>query len=119
MKIEAVVALCKCGKTQQTYGVRFERTATNSWKYTWAFEISLKVAKREGYNIVDISGYIEPAEEYPGCPYCGNKYFMICDCGKLNCNIINSNATATCNWCGFTGMISGYDGSGFVAGGDL
>lgn len=119
MKTEAVIALCKCGETHKTYGVRFERTEDACWRYTWAFEINPKVAKREGYDSANISGSIVPSDDYPGCPHCGRKYFMVCSCGKLNCNIINDGGTATCNWCGSTGTISGYDGTGFTAGGDL
>ncbi len=114
---EATVALCKCKETHKTYGVRFEKIEPRHWKYTWAFPIKEAAAKREGYNDTIIEGFIEPDEEYPGCPYCGAKYFVICSCGKLNCNTGNGTRF-TCEWCGETGELTGYGGGGFRAGGD-
>ena len=114
---EATVALCKCGETHKIYGVRFEKIADRHWKYTWAFPMKEASAQREGYDATMITGAIEPDEEYPGCPYCGAKYFVICSCGKLNCNIVSGNVF-TCNWCGMSGMITNYDGGGFQGGGD-
>ncbi|NCC02137.1 MAG: hypothetical protein EOM34_15990 [Clostridia bacterium] len=116
---EAVIALCKCGESHKAYGVRFERIDSNTWQYTWAFPINEKAAKREGYDSTKINGNILPSEDYPGCPYCGSKYFMVCSCGKLNCNIVSPDETATCNWCGSTGYVSNYEGDGFTAGGDF
>ncbi len=75
------------------------------------------VAKHEGCGETKIVGDIEPAEEYPGCPYCEGKYFVICSCGKLNCNIGTSNQF-TCEWCHSTGTLGDYGGEGFRAGGD-
>ncbi len=117
MKREATVAVCKCKETHKIYGVRFEKVSEGHWKYTWAFPMKESTAKREGYDGTLIDGLIEPAEEYPGCPYCGSRYFVVCACGKLNCNISTGNAF-TCEWCGFTGFLTGYEGDGFQAGGD-
>ena len=65
-----------------------------------------------------IVGQIFPDNGYPGCPYCRTKDFVICNCGKLNCH--NGNDTHfTCNWCGLSGTLGSYDGSGFGSGGDL
>lgn len=118
MNKKAVIALCKCGESHKAFGVRFEQMTESSWTYTWAFKINEKSAKREGYDATVINGNIEPSDDYPGCPYCGSKYFMICGCGKLNCNILIGNK-ATCNWCGETGTVSDYAGGGFSAGGDI
>ena len=114
---EATVALCKCGETHKIYGVRFEKTADKQWKYAWAFPMKESAAKREGYDTTTITGIIAPDAEYPGCPYCGSKYFVICSCGKLNCNI-TTGKTFTCNWCGKIGVLMNYSGDGFQSGGD-
>ena len=114
---EATVALCKCGETKKVYGVRFEKVIDGHWKYTWAFSMKESPAKREGYDAVRIAGTIEPDAEYPGCPYCGSRYFVVCSCGKLNCNIASGNKF-TCNWCGMSGELVGYSGDGFQGGGD-
>ena len=44
----AKIALCKCPKTHNTYGVRFEKHGTK-WKYDWAFKVSEQAAAREHY----------------------------------------------------------------------
>lgn len=117
-KMEARIALCKCKEGRKTYGVRFEKT-NSGWKYTWAFPVKEAALKREGYDETKIIGNIEPDEDYPGCPFCGTKYFVICSCGKLSCN--NGNGSNfKCDWCGVSGTLSGgYDGSGFGSGNDI
>lgn len=115
---EAKIALCKCGESKKTFGVRFER-CEGGWQYTWAFPIEESAAKREGYDATTLMGQIHPTEEYPGCPYCGQRYFIICgDCKKLGCKIIRGN-TFTCDWCGMTGTVTDYTGDGIASGGDL
>ncbi len=113
---EATVAICKCKESHKSYGVRFEKIGFRQWNYTWAFPMNESSARREGYDSTMIDGTIEPDTEYPGCPYCGIKYFLVCSCGKLNCNV--GGTIATCEWCGATGQVTGYSGSGFRAGGD-
>lgn len=119
-KMEARIALCKCKEGRKAYGVRFEKFG-NGWKYTWAFPVKEESAKREGYDETKIIGDIGPDAAYPGCPFCRAKSFVICSCGKLNCNNVNTpNARFTCEWCGASGVLSsGYDGSGFGSGGDI
>ncbi|GHS85652.1 hypothetical protein AGMMS49957_02210 [Synergistales bacterium] len=114
---EAVIALCKCKKNKKLYGVRFERTSMNAWQYTWAFPIKEATARREGYEGTTITGNVEPAADYPGCPYCGSKYFVVCQCGKLNCNISDSGLF-TCEWCGMTGELTIGIGDGIKTGKD-
>lgn len=116
---EARIALCKCKEGKKTYGVRFEKISSG-WKYTWAFPVKEASAKREGYDETKIVGNIAPTSDYPGCPFCGTKHFVICVCGKLNCNNgTGASSHFTCNWCGVSGVLDGgYDGSGFGAGSD-
>ena len=115
---EARIAMCKCKESKgRTYGVRFQRDGSG-WKYTWAFKMNESSAKREGYNDTQIMGIIEPDENYPGCPYCQTKYFVVCGaCQHLNCNI-NTGSIFTCEWCGNSGTLSGFYGDGIASGGD-
>ena len=115
--IEATVAICKCKETHKMFGVRFEKVANAHWKYTWAFPMRKASAQREGYDATVIEGMIEPDEGYPGCPYCGIRYFVVCSCGKLNCNIYTGNSFK-CEWCGAGGTLTAYDGAGISSGGD-
>lgn len=117
-KIEAAVGICKCPKVHQTFGVRFQKRSSSQWDYTWAFPIKAASASREGYDKTRIVGNIDPTPEYPGCPFCGSRYFVICSCGKLNCNVF-SDGDFICEWCGVHGTLTNYEGSGFSAGGDL
>lgn len=36
----------------------------------------------------------------PPCPYCGNEYWAMCNCGKVFC--VNDDDTHTCPWCNET-----------------
>lgn len=115
---EGRVGLCKCPKTHQMYGVRFERK-NGTWYYDWAFKIRPESASREKYGETVIKGAIDMDEEYPGCPYCEAKGFIICSCGKLNCNNIDGTIL-TCEWCGEQGRLAGaYDGRGIKFGSDV
>lgn len=117
-KIEAQVALCKCQEGKKVYGVRLEKTPLG-WKYDWAFTISETRAKSEGYESTDIVGSIYPDPEYPGCPYCKVRNFVVCGtCGKLNCNNPKGNIF-TCEWCGSSGELVNYSGSGIKSAGDV
>ena len=115
--MEASVVLCKCHQVHKTYGVRFEKR-NGIWVYNWAFPIKETAAKREGYDKCVIKGQILPTEDYPGCPYCGGMSFVICSCGKLNCNT-QRGSQFTCEWCGTTGTVVAYDGSGFSSQEDI
>lgn len=115
---EARIAMCKCKEAKgKTYGVRFQREGSG-WRYTWAFEIEESVGRREGYNETEIVGDINPTSEYPGCPHCGVRAFVVCGaCHKLNCNV-HKGGVFSCEWCGNVGELSDYDGEGIASGGD-
>ena len=119
MEIEAAVAMCKCKESHKVFSVRYEKVKPDLWKYTWAFPVREDTAKREGYDSTLIKGMIIPEENYPGCPYCGSKYFVVCSCGKLNCKTPKPNSNEfTCEWCGMTGILGVYEGAGIQSGGD-
>lgn len=116
--IDAKVAVSHCREGKKGYGVRFEKT-TLGWKYDWAFKLSADRAKSEGYGSTKIVGNIYPDNEYPGCPYCGAKSFIVCgSCGKLNCNNTEEKIF-TCGWCGAKGELIDYAGDGINSSGDV
>ena len=116
---EAQIALCRCGKHNKVYGVRFEKYK-DGWKPTWAFPIKESTAAHEGYDATILKGQIYPDDHYPGCPYCHSEYFFVCDdCGgKLTCYDGQERDWFSCSWCGWEGPVSAYDGSGISSGGD-
>jgi hypothetical protein len=101
--MEANVILAKCEKTGKTFGIRVEKR-DNYWVRTWAFPISDKAAKHEGFDDVEISGNFISASGYPGCPHCEARRVIICGCGKLSC--YNGAETSTCRWCGDVGGVT-------------
>ena len=114
---EAVVVLSKCAEVHKTYGIRAERVSHNGWRFTWAFPIKEASAKREGYDRTSIGGSIDCTDDYPGCPYCGQSNFTLCDCGHISCTILK-RGIFTCEWCGSQGKIGDYTGEEISAGMD-
>lgn len=115
---EAVVVLSKCGEVHRAYGIRAAKIRPQKWSFTWAFPIKEASAKREGYDKTSIGGEISFADEYPGCPYCGQRGFTVCSCGHLNCTVLK-NGIFTCEWCGQQGTLEDYTGGAITAGMDL
>jgi len=117
---EAAVALCKCTTCHQLFGIRLEKTSSNTWKQDWAFPVQENCAKHEGYGTVMVKGNVEITDDYPGCPHCGNKGIFICSCGKTNAmeRDYNPSKTFRCEWCGNESTLGEYDGSGFESGDD-
>lgn len=102
--IEARVIMCKCNKSRQVFGVRVEKK-NNDWFRTWAFPISEKVAKNEGYIDEKIQGSFMATSEYRGCPYCKTYDFALCgNCGKMGC--WSGESIYTCQWCGNSSNVS-------------
>lgn len=116
---EAKIALCKCKEGCRPFGVRFEQ-CENDWRATWAFPLKKDGAdKRERYDKTTLKGKIIWGNDYPGCPYCGSRGFIVCGiCGGLNCRIHSNEEAFTCGWCGESGTLVDYEGGGFNAGGD-
>ena len=97
MKVKANVVLAKCGKNN-LYGIRIQKFGSD-WFRTWAFKISQELAKSEGFQTM-ISGSLNNADNYPGCPYCGGDGFWQCGkCDKMSCRDY-SRSTEVCGWCG-------------------
>jgi hypothetical protein len=98
---QAKVVLAKCSKSKGVFGMRIEERQ-HDWVRTWAFKIDEGKAKREGFDTERTSGTMQPAPEYPGCPYCGEVAMAQCSCGEVFC-WSGEGSTATCPWCEKTG----------------
>ena len=95
--MEANIVLFKCSREKKYYGVRVQKV-DGDWVRTWAFKISEKNAKAEGYDVQPIRGNLYSTDEYPGCPYCSLKSFVQCNkCGKISC--WGGETTLICPWC--------------------
>lgn len=106
-KINAQIILCKCSKAQGIYAMRAEEALKNKWKINWAFAITAKRAQSEKYNSSQINGSFDLADEFPGCPFCGNMSFFSCGtCGKLTC-WDGVTKTVKCAHCGKVSDIEG------------
>lgn len=99
---QATVVMARCRRSGQTYGIRLEKRQDGVWYCTWAFMLGAKAAANEGYGETLVSGRVDIAPEYPGCPYCEAMGWFSCGkCGKLTCN--DGESHVTCSWCGSSG----------------
>ena len=106
--MEANVLLFRCPNAKRSYGVRVQKMRDGDWYRTWAFKLSEKTARREGYDRSVIRGNLYATEEYPGCPYCGAKVFVMCgSCNKISC--WDGTDRFTCPWCGVSSGVSEAD----------
>ena len=97
--MEAAVLLAKCGKRKQIYGIRTQKMNDGDWWRTWAFPIDEHRAGSEGYDLTTVHGNLYHTEDYPGCPFCGTKNFVLCNkCHKISC--WNGESRLECPWCG-------------------
>lgn len=100
-----VIVMSCCAHNRESFGIRIEEQKQGKWMADWAFPVQAGVAKREGYDHNEISGTIEIASKYPGCPYCEARSFIRCNCDKVSCWNTHS-AQITCPWCDQTGQVS-------------
>ena len=101
---EATVIMATCQKINNTFGIRAEKI-DSEWHFTWAFPLSERMGKREGYDSKTINGSIRIDSEYPGCPHCKGCGFVHCgSCRKVVC--WDSRSTKfKCPVCGNMGEI--------------
>jgi hypothetical protein len=110
----ATVVMARCQVTKAPFGIRMEKRGAD-WYCTWAYPISEKNAKKEGYDKQPITGEVHIAEGYPGCPHCRTAFdFYICTreyggCGGVSC--YDGKGHITCPSCGWhTPVVSGSKG---------
>ena len=118
---EAKVILARCERNKKLFGMRIERPGAvkDFWVMNWAFRIDENSARNEGFDSERVVGNIDFTNDFPGCPYCGTKGFVVCgNCGRLCC--YSDSSYSTCAWCGSSGEVSGeYNGSGINGAGEL
>ncbi len=115
MHVRANVVLARCTESHKLYGMRVQQHG-NDWVRTWAFPIHEDVAVKEGFDKVQIQGRLNTTADYPGCPYCGTRYFFVCGkCRKMNC--YHKEDTTVCEWCGDSSATSEADSFRVTGGG--
>ncbi len=85
-------------------GIRLEEQSRGHWVADWAFKIKEGVASKEGYDKSRINGQFEVSHEFPGCPHCESKSFVLCDCQNLLC-YEESSRRFKCPKCGIIGTV--------------
>ncbi len=93
-----------CEETKEPFGITVDPISERKYKFIWAFKINKKTAKHEGYDQKTVTGSIVLDDEYPGCPYCGEKNFYLCACGKIVC--YHGKKVVNCPECGFHGELT-------------
>jgi len=115
--MEATVILMRCKKNKALSGIRVQKMEDDNWWLTWSFAVSEKSAKKEGFSQhYTLKGMYNTAE-YPGCPYCESKGFVVCNkCQNLTC--YSGEKSLNCAWCGnFLDNIVGADNFELSGGG--
>lgn len=95
---KVVIAVARCSRSKECFGVRLEMVSHNNWVVNWAFPIKESLARKEGYDRSEITGQIQLSDSYPGCPYCNIKSIFKCSCGKIGCHH-GETREVTCPWC--------------------
>lgn len=100
---EAFATLAICGKSKQHFGITVDSVSKNKFVIVWSFKIDEEKAHREHFDQTKITGSFEIDQDFPGCPYCGAKRLVVCQCGALIC--YNGEEKITCPKCGRIGTI--------------
>lgn len=101
---EAFAVMAACEKTKDCYGITVDKVKNGIFKFVWAFKIDKDKAKREGYDTTNVKGSVIFDENFPGCPFCGEKRHVVCSsCGKFFC--YHGQKHVTCPNCGASGDI--------------
>ena len=77
--MDATIIMIHCLKQNKVFGARTERRSDGDWWRTWAFPISERIAKAEGYDKTPVRGNLYSTIDDPGCPYCGGNGFVQCN----------------------------------------
>lgn len=89
-----------CSRTNNTFGTTVDKMR-GTYMLMWAFKISHDAPIREEYGIKAVHGRVRFHEDYPGCPYCGEKYFCVCgSCGRITS--YHGETHLVCPHCGFS-----------------
>ena len=102
---QTVIVVCRCTKTKGPFGITFESPGRGQWVVKWAFPLNDKNAGREGYGSQEVSGPVEFAPDYPGCPRCGAPTYWQCGSCRRSACWDGRSPYVTCPWCGADGTL--------------
>ena len=104
---KVLIVLGRCQQRKDLFGMRVEMLEHGRWAANWAFAIREQAAHRERYDSNTITGSIEIAAAYPGCPTCEAKSFFACGaCKKVGCWDRQALSVA-CPWCDHRAELGG------------
>lgn len=104
--MNVVIAVAKCSRAKNTFGIRIEEISHATWEANWAFPLKDDVAKREGYTSESVRGTFQIGADYPSCPYCEATSIFYCQCHRVAC-WNGRDKTVTCPWCHTTVVLGG------------
>jgi len=102
--LNVLIITAQCSKARSRMGIRLEEKSHQLWVADWAFKIKEHVAIKEGYDKTRVDGQFVFSAEFPGCPYCESKSFVLCDCKNLICYETMSTSFK-CPKCGLSGTV--------------
>lgn len=112
---EAFATMGMCEENKKPFGITIDPCGRDL-KFVWAFKIDKEKAHREHFNGKKVNGSISLDENFPGCPYCGSKQFIICGkCGTISC--YHGQKQFTCPSCGAHGEVTTVDSIDIKGGG--
>lgn len=101
---DAFAVLAVCEETKRPFGITIDPSGSNL-KFVWAFNIDKAKAHREHFDEKHVRGGISLDTNFPGCPHCGSKQFIICgNCGTVCC--YHGQNMFTCPNCGAKGEVT-------------
>lgn len=113
---EAFAVMAACEESKQYFGITVDKVCNGRYKFVWPFKIDKERAHREGYDSKNVNGTVELDAEYPGCPYCGEKRFVICsNCHHFFC--WHGQSHVTCPNCKSSGTITNVENINLKGGG--
>lgn len=112
---KAFAIIAKCDKTNKSFGITIDPNGKDL-KMVWSFKIDEAKAHKEGYDEKKVSGSLIPDTNFPGCPYCGTKEFIICNnCHSISC--YHGDKYFKCPVCGISGEVIQVDSIDIKGGG--
>lgn len=76
----------RCSANGGAFAIEFLRASSGAWEAQTAAQIDEALLTHHGETAQSLHGPARAGDSYPGCPYCGDKGFFVCDsCGQLHC----------------------------------
>ena len=101
-----LIVTARCRASKRTFGIRFEKHASNHWVGTWAFPVLERNTGKAVQDRLGIAGTISLADSYRGCPHCESSQLLKCECGGVAC-WDGDTKSVICPWCETAGVVEG------------